>query len=143
MGGDTRGDKIMHTPGRVHKPCTPVQSIVFNIHPPIPFVILALLLPSLLVVTQIRGHIGGPPPPSPLRYNNAFTFIARRIQHFLPSSTRVDLYLPTLLGALSSLSFCCIFVNKVKISPRWESNSRTNATNIRGQPLDHRGGRCL
>ena len=53
----------MHTPGRVHKPCTPVQSIVFNIHPPIPFVILALLLPSLLVVTQIRGHIAGPPPP--------------------------------------------------------------------------------
>ena len=32
----------------------------------------------------------------------AFIFIARRIQHFLPSSTRVELYLPTLLGALSS-----------------------------------------
>ena len=32
----------------------------------------------------------------------AFIFFARRIQHFLPSSTRVELYLPMLLGALSS-----------------------------------------
>ena len=32
----------------------------------------------------------------------AFIFIARRSQHFLPSSTRVELYLPTLPGALSS-----------------------------------------
>ena len=34
----------------------------------IPFITLALLSPSLPVVTQIRGHIAGPPPPSPLRY---------------------------------------------------------------------------
>ena len=34
----------------------------------VPFLILALLSsPSLPVVTQIRGHIAGPPPPSPLR----------------------------------------------------------------------------
>ena len=33
-----------------------------------PFIILALLSPSLLVVTQIRGLIAGPPPPSPLPY---------------------------------------------------------------------------
>ena len=33
----------------------------------------------------------------------AFIFIARRSQHFLPSSTRVELYVPTRLGALSSL----------------------------------------
>ena len=39
---------------------------------PIPFIILALLSPSLPVVTQIRGHIAGPPPPSPLRYVPSF-----------------------------------------------------------------------
>ena len=33
----------------------------------IPFSILALLSRSLLVVTQIRGHLASPPPPSPLR----------------------------------------------------------------------------
>ena len=56
----------------------------------IPFIILALLSRSLPVVAPIRGHIVGPPLPSPPRYNNAFIFIARRIQYFLPSSTRVD-----------------------------------------------------
>ena len=50
------------------------------------------------------SHIGLPSPPSPLRYNNASIFIASRFRHFLPSSTRVELYLPTLLGALSSCS---------------------------------------
>ena len=56
----------------------------------IPFNILALLSPSLPVVTQIRGHIAArPPPPSPLRYVPSF-FIART-QHFLPWSTRVEL----------------------------------------------------
>ena len=49
---------------------------------------------------------------------------------FLPSSTRVECYLPTLLGALSSWSLFCIFVNKVKISPRCELNSRTKASII-------------
>ena len=40
----------------------------------------------LLVVTQIRGHIAGSPPPYPLRFVPC-TFIARRLQPFLPSST--------------------------------------------------------
>ena len=70
----------------------------------IPFIILALLSYSLPVVTQIRGHIAGPSPPSPLRTVRSFIFIARKIQHFLPWSTRVELYLPTLLGALSALT---------------------------------------
>ena len=61
-------------------------------------IILATLLsPSLPVVTQIRGHIAGlPSPPLPTTVRT-FTFTARRIQHFLPSSTRVELNLPTLL----------------------------------------------
>ena len=50
-----------------------------------------ILSPSLPVLTQIRGHIAGRPSPSPLRYVPSF-FLARRIQHFLPSSTRVELY---------------------------------------------------
>ena len=58
---------------------------------------------SLLVVPQIWGHIAGSSPPSPLRFK-PFIFIARRLQPFPPSSTRVELCLPT-LGALSSLSF--------------------------------------
>ena len=48
----------------------------------IPFIILALLSPSFPVVTQIRGHIAGPPPPSPLRYMPSFS-IAIIIQHAL------------------------------------------------------------
>ena len=51
-------------------------------------------------------------------------FIARRLQLFLLSSTRVELCLPT-LGALSSWSFL-IFANKFRISPRRDSNSQTN-----------------
>ena len=34
---------------------------------PVGFGILALFSPSLPVETQIRGHMAGPPPPSPLR----------------------------------------------------------------------------
>ena len=67
----------------------------------IPFIVFALLSLLLPVVPQIRGHIAGPPPPSPLRYVPSF-FMARVIHLHPPSSTRVELYLPTLLGALSS-----------------------------------------
>ena len=69
---------------------------------PIPFiVVLALLSPSQYHNLDLRGRTAGSPPPSPLRYNNAFIFIARIIQHFLASSIRVDLHLPTLLGDFS------------------------------------------
>ena len=71
----------------------------------IPFIFLVLLSRSLPVVAQTRGHIAGPPLASPLRYNNALIFIARRIQHFLPSSTRVESCLPSLLGVLSTSAF--------------------------------------
>ena len=99
----------------------------------IQFIILALLLScSLPVVNQIRGHIAGLFPPSPLRYVPSFSS-REYFSIFLPSSTRVQLYLhrypvATIVGTLSSGSVFCIFAkNKVKISPRWESNSRTNA----------------
>ena len=49
----------------------------------IPSIIFALLvLLPLVVVTQIRGHIVGSCPASPLQHV-PFIFIARRIQHFL------------------------------------------------------------
>ena len=60
----------------------------------------------------------------------AFHFMARRLPPLLPSSTRVELCLPT-LGALSSWSFS-IFANRFTISPRWYSNLRINASNVRG-----------
>ena len=50
---------------------------------------------SVLVVTQIRSHIVSSFPPSSPRYVPC-VFIAKRIKHFLPSSTRVELCLPTL-----------------------------------------------
>ena len=43
---------------------------------------------SLLGVTQIRGHKAGSSPPSPLRFDPCI-FIAKIVNLFLPSSTRV------------------------------------------------------
>ena len=54
----------------------------------IAFIILALLSRSITIVTQLRGHLAAPPLPSPLP---ALVFIARILQHFLLSSTPVDL----------------------------------------------------
>ena len=48
------------------------ESICLFFPPLIPFIILALLSRSLPVVTQIRGRIVGPPPPSPLRFVPSF-----------------------------------------------------------------------
>ena len=47
---------------------------------------------------NIRGHIGGAPAPSPLS-NTMRAFTARIFRHHLPPSNRVELYIPTLLGA--------------------------------------------
>ena len=124
-------------------------TIIFNFFAPSHFYYLRLSFLSLLVVTQIRGHIiAGSLPPYPLRFVPCI-FIARRFQLFLPSSTRVELCLLThTLGALSSWSFfIIIFANKFKISPRRDSNSQTNTAtcsgSIRGLPLliVHRGDR--
>ena len=57
---------------------------------------------SLLVGTQmIQGHIASSSPPLPTTVRAFHFFIAKIFQLFLPSSTRVELCLPT-LGALSS-----------------------------------------
>ena len=70
----------------------------------IPFIILALLSRSLSVVAQIRGRIAGPPLPSLLRYVPSF-LIARRNQHFLRLSTRVELCELIKFGALHTIFF--------------------------------------
>ena len=104
----------------------------------IPSIVFAQLfsLPLIIVVTQIRGHIAGSCSPYPLLFVPCI-FIAIRFQLFLPSSTRVELCFPT-VGALNSCSYF-IFASKFKISPRRDSNSRTNTSSIRGLPLVHRG----
>ena len=48
---------------------------------------------SLLVITQIRGQAPGSPPPlSPVRFV-LFVLVAIKFQRFLPSSTRVEVYM--------------------------------------------------
>ena len=86
----------------------------------IPSIILALPSPSLpvvvLIVPQIQGHIAGPPPPSPLRYVSS-VFIARRVQYFLPSSTRVESVL--LFYIVSCLPvFLLVYVFPIFFFPR-------------------------
>ena len=66
--------------------------------------IIFVLLSSLLVVTQIRGHIAGSFPPLPTTVR-ALHFLSRDyFSTFFPASTRVGLC-PTTLGALTSSSF--------------------------------------
>ena len=88
----------------------------------IPFIIFALLLslpPSLNSDPGSHSRLFSPLPTTVC----ALHFIARRFQLFLPSSTRVELCLPT-LGALSSRSFFLIHPKKEK---------RTNQTQNKKQ----------
>ena len=47
---------------------------------------------SLLVVTQMRGHIAGRSPPPPHYGFVPYTFVARIFQLFLTTSTRIELH---------------------------------------------------
>ena len=65
---------------------------------PVPCVCLLYFFSPLSFVTQINHcrHIAGTPPPSPVRFVPPFySLIARTVQHFLPSSTRVELCVHT------------------------------------------------
>ena len=57
-------------------------------------IILALLSRSLPVVTQIRGDIAGPPPPSPLRYVPSFL-----------SREELSIFFPRRLASNSTMLF--------------------------------------
>ena len=92
----------------------------------IPFVILALLSPSLPVPTQIRGHIAGPPPPSPLRYVPSF-LSREECSMFLPSSTRVELYvqnkkkrkyIPGIIYIITRIEYTPAVRSKISVSPK-------------------------
>ena len=88
--------------------CTPAR-VLFFLHP-IYYPRTTLSLPPSGRSSDPRSH-SGPSSPLPTAVR-AFIFIARRILHvLLPLSTRVQLHLPTLLGALSCqlilfLHFC-------------------------------------
>ena len=78
------------------------------------------------------GSHSGPSSPLPTTVR-AFIYVARRIRHFLSSSTRVELYLPTLLGVLAVDSFCAFLQIKSKSHDGGGNRTqRTNASNIRG-----------
>ena len=61
----------------------------------IPSIILAPLSRSLPVVTQIQGHIAGPPPPSPLRHVPSFL-----------SREEVSIFFPRRLASNCTYSRC-------------------------------------
>ena len=90
---------------------------------------------SLLFVTQIRGHIAGSSPPLPTTVS-ALYFYREKISALssLVDSSRIVL---THARCSQQLILFYFFENKFKISPRRDSNSRTNTINssIRGLPL--------
>ena len=103
------------------------------------FIILALLFSlSLLriVVAQIRGPIAGSSPPLPTTVR-ALLFCRKKISTLL--SSLVDSHRSVLTRAINGRSqqlilffFCFnVFANKFGISPRRDSNSRTNTSSIR------------
>ena len=94
---------------------------------------------SLLVVTQIRGHIVGSSPHLPTTVR-ALHFYREKISAVssLVDSRRIVLTHARLSQQLILFLF---FAKKFKISPRRDSNSRTNTSSIRGLPLVHRGDR--
>ena len=69
--------------------------------------------PSLLAVTQIRGHIAGSSPPLPTTIRVLYFYREETLA--LPSSTRVEMRLPpTLRGAHSSSSSSFFFCKNAK-----------------------------
>ena len=99
---------------------------------------------SLLVVTQIRGHIAGSSPSSPLRFR-ALLFYRDNILglSYLVHSRRIVLIHARRCPLLIVFLVKFFYASKFVISPRWNPKSQTNTTNssIRGIPLDHRGDR--
>ena len=94
---------------------------------------------SLLVVTQIRGHIAG----SSLHIPTTVRALHIYRDKISALSSLVDSRRIVLTHARCSQQLIPVlfFANIFKISPRRDSNSRTNASSIRGLPLVHRGDR--
>ena len=100
---------------------------------------------SLLVVTQIRGHIAGSSPPLPTTVR-ALNFYREEISA-LSSLVYTRRIVLTHARRSQQLILLFIFAHNFKMSPRRNSNSRTNTidinSSIRGLPLVHRGDRLL
>ena len=84
----------------------------------IPFIIFALLSLSLHSRNSDPGSQSRLFSPLPTTVR-AFIFIARRVQHFLPSSTRVEFCLPTLLSALGN-NWCLSRKKPCVLAPGFE-----------------------
>ena len=84
---------------------------------------------SPLVVIQIRGHIVGSSPPSLIWFVPCF-FIARNFSSFFPRRLASNCAYPRYRRFQQLILF--YFANKLKIPPRRDSKSRTNASSIRG-----------
>ena len=117
------------------------------------FIILRPSVLSLLVVTQMRGHIAGSFPPLPTAVR-ALHFYREKISAL---SSLVDSRRTVLTHARRSQQLALLFfffAKKFKISPRRDSNSRTNGPTpvlivfkgyhyvlIRGIKTDHQDDR--
>ena len=80
------------------------------------------------------------PPPHCGTAVRAFRFVfAKRVDHFVPSSTRVELRLPTLLGVLSMLHSIPLFRLYLqiysKVRPMLDLNSKTNSFHVNANEL--------
>ena len=107
----------------------PLQHFFF----PIPLIILAPLSRSLPVVTQIRGHIAGPPPPSPLRHVPSF-LSREEFSIFFP---RVDSrrIVPTYAARRSQQLNPFFFHSANKVKSHHGGNrtqEQTNVSSVRG-----------
>ena len=94
--------------------CCSTALLIFFLHP-IYYHRTTLALPPSNN-SNPRSH-SGPSSPLPTMVR-AFILIAKICQHFLCSSTRVELCSPTLLGTLGSRSFFCVFTDKSPNSPQ-------------------------
>ena len=83
-----------------HEDCRTQLKFFFFLHP-IYYPRTPLELPPSS--SSAPGSHSGPSPP-PSYYGTCLHFLSRGAQHFLPSPTRVELCVPTLLGPLSSSS---------------------------------------
>ncbi|CAM9565913.1 unnamed protein product, partial [Laminaria digitata] len=106
------------TEGRVHSRDFHTQNgrqvflfLLCNFPYQLPSIVFALLLQLAPFRNSDPGSHSGRSSPSPLRCMPS-CFIARRVQHFLASSTRVELcmHTTTMLGA-----FCSRFFHKGKV----------------------------
>ena len=116
---------------------TAVSIFYFFIFFPISFIIFALLFylpPSRTSDLGSHSRLFCPP----THYGSCLAFLSR--EDF--SASLVDSRRIVLTHATRSQQLVLFFfANKFKISPRRDSNSRTNTSSIRGLPLDHRGDR--